>query len=131
MEVTGRLYMQDSREGLRIYGKLLSAKNLSSTHSLRVHEFGDLGDQCSKAGLEFNPVKERPSLEDEKHASHLSHIQFVDSVANVNFNAHKLKLTGVFSIVGRSLVIHHSNYLKTKNRKLIIRLLDYGKRRLH
>ncbi|XP_046573046.1 superoxide dismutase [Cu-Zn]-like isoform X3 [Haliotis rubra] len=78
-------------------------------HGFHVHEFGDYTDGCRSAGSHFNPFgKTHGSPEDEnRHAGDLGNVVAnADGVADINIDDRMISLTGVNSIIGRSIVVH-------------------------
>ena len=78
-------------------------------HGFHIHEFGDLREGCISAGAHYNPSN-------KTHAGPTDKIRHIGDLGNINsesgkFSKFKLKdklvkLSGEFSIIGRSMVVH-------------------------
>jgi Cu-Zn family superoxide dismutase len=80
-------------------------------HGFHIHEFGNLTNACHTAGAHYNPHKKTHGgpEDEERHVGDLGNL-----VANENgivdtvMEDKLVKLTGEFSVIGRSFVIHES-----------------------
>ena len=91
-----------------IHGKFKGLKN-NSNHGFHIHQWGDLSDGCTTAGPHYNPTNQThggPDLQ-ERHIGDLGNIQS-DSEGNAVYKREdsKISLMGIYSIVGRSCVVH-------------------------
>lgn len=78
-------------------------------YGFHIHEFGDLRNGCSSLGSHFNP-------KGKNHGSHKSKERHIGDLGNIHSNGEKIvkgklkdkliKLRGINSIIGRSIVIH-------------------------
>ncbi|XP_025098992.1 superoxide dismutase [Cu-Zn]-like [Pomacea canaliculata] len=78
-------------------------------HGFHIHEFGDYTNGCTSAGAHFNPHSKEHGGPDmaERHSGDLGNIEAgEDGVAKVDITDKQIPLTGVNSIIGRSLVVH-------------------------
>lgn len=78
-------------------------------HGFHIHQYGDLTNGCTSTGGHYNPFNQThgaPTAE-KRHVGDLGNI-----VADKNGSAvfclfdHLLNLTGVYSIIGRAVVVH-------------------------
>jgi Cu-Zn family superoxide dismutase len=80
-------------------------------HGIHIHEFGNLSNGCVTAGGHYNPYKKTHGAHGDtnKHLGDLGNL-FADEHGNVDviYIDKLIKLTGDYSIVGRSVVIHES-----------------------
>lgn len=92
---------------------ILNVKGLPpGKHGFHIHEAGDLTESCKSACKHFNPHKKQHGGPDsrERHVGDLGNI-IVDKKGNIinnKFKDKKIKLKGINSIIGRSVVIHES-----------------------
>jgi Cu-Zn family superoxide dismutase len=103
------LFKQESVDGpTLIKGKFTGLKS-NSKHGFHIHEFGDLTDGCITAGGHYNPLG-------MTHGGPNAEIRHVGDLGNVTSDANGnatyeisdnlISLSGKYSIVGRSCVIH-------------------------
>jgi Cu-Zn family superoxide dismutase len=85
----------------------------NSTHAFHCHEFGDLSDGCNSLCSHFNPLN-------KKHGSASLHgldrhigdfyienlIANKEGTVNIVFEDDLVDLIGIYSIIGRSVIIH-------------------------
>lgn len=79
-------------------------------HGFHIHEAGDLTDSCKSACKHFNPHKKNHGGPEskERHVGDLGNIivNKKGNIINKKFKDNKIKLKGINSIIGRSVVIH-------------------------
>ena len=96
------------------YGKTLIECQISGLipnhkHGFHIHECGDLTDGCESACAHYNPFNrvhgDRTSK--ERHVGDLGNIQ-TDIFGNASFSFEDdlIKLSGPYSVIGRSIIIH-------------------------
>uniref|UniRef100_A0A2P2I1S5 Superoxide dismutase (Cu-Zn)-like n=1 Tax=Hirondellea gigas TaxID=1518452 RepID=A0A2P2I1S5_9CRUS len=115
-----------SADGLTQMGKIHFAQNSSESsttitgtvagltagaHGFHIHELGGTGDSCSDAGSHYNPADQSHGGpdSDERHVGDLGNIQSVgegDTIAIVKIEDHQVSLSGKWSVMGRSVVVH-------------------------
>ncbi|KAJ5472708.1 hypothetical protein N7530_006709, partial [Penicillium desertorum] len=104
--ISGTLILEESGDELKVEGQLSGVP--LGRHGIHVHENGATGNECLDAGGHYNPtgVSHGAPDDQERHIGDWGnfnadqdpyHLEIVDRVA---------KLTGPYSIVGRSIVIH-------------------------
>lgn len=79
------------------------------SHGFHVHQFGDNTNGCTSAGPHFNPFgKEHGAPGDEiRHVGDLGNVEAgADGKATVTVQDKQVSLTGPFSVIGRTMVIH-------------------------
>ena len=74
-----------------------------------VHEYGDLSDNCKSACAHYNPFGKShgcPGM-DNRHVGDLGNLN-IDLFGKANYTTSDniIKLSGMYSIIGRSLIIH-------------------------
>ena len=93
-------------------GKVLVSYNITGLsdgdHGFHIHEYGDLRNKCKNAGGHFNPHKKHHgSLKSKhRHVGDLGNIKSKNKKAIGSFFDKHLKLDGINSIIGRSVVVH-------------------------
>ncbi len=78
-------------------------------HGFHIHEFGNLSNACLTAGPHYNPLKKNhggPGIE-ERHVGDLGNVE-ADKDGNYTgvIKDDLIKLTGEYSVVGRSVIVH-------------------------
>ncbi|XP_059506336.1 superoxide dismutase [Cu-Zn]-like isoform X2 [Stegostoma tigrinum] len=79
-------------------------------HGLHVHSFGDLTNDWISAGPHYNPNNEIHGAPEEnnRHAGDLGNVEVnEDGLAKLDMEVQHFHLTGIHSIIGRSLVMQH------------------------
>jgi Cu-Zn family superoxide dismutase len=78
-------------------------------HGFHVHEFGNLTEGCKSAGGHYNPYKKDHAgpTDSERHVGDMGNIT-ADGTndATLDYEDAVIQLTGEYSIVGRSCVVH-------------------------
>ncbi|XP_020366739.1 superoxide dismutase [Cu-Zn]-like [Rhincodon typus] len=80
-------------------------------HGLHIHSFGDLTNDWISAGPHYNPDNEIHGAPEEnnRHAGDLGNVEVnEDGLAKLDMEVQHFHLTGIHSIIGRSLVIHQN-----------------------
>uniref|UniRef100_A0A915NSW4 Superoxide dismutase [Cu-Zn] n=1 Tax=Meloidogyne floridensis TaxID=298350 RepID=A0A915NSW4_9BILA len=78
-------------------------------HGFHVHQFGDLSQLCTGAGLHFNPHNRRHGApqDSERHVGDLGNIQADENgIAIIRIRDRYMTFKGVNSIIGRGLLVH-------------------------
>ena len=78
-------------------------------HGFHVHEFGNLTQGCKTAGGHYNPFAKNHGgpAEEERHVGDLGNIVAgEDGVGYFELEDKQIRLSGDYSIVGRSVVVH-------------------------
>ncbi|XP_067896643.1 superoxide dismutase [Cu-Zn]-like [Heterodontus francisci] len=80
-------------------------------HGLHIHSFGDLTNGWISAGSHYNPNNEIHGAPDEhkRHAGDLGNVEVnEDGLAKLDMEIQHFHLTGIHSVIGRTLVIHEN-----------------------
>ncbi|KAJ3185295.1 Superoxide dismutase [Cu-Zn] [Gaertneriomyces sp. JEL0708] len=81
-------------------------------HGFHIHEFGDLTNGCTSAGAHYNPTNTTHGAPkdpaDKRHVGDFGNITStgVEKPTIFALKDHVVKLTGPYSIIGRSIVVH-------------------------
>ncbi|XP_028413410.1 superoxide dismutase [Cu-Zn]-like [Dendronephthya gigantea] len=78
-------------------------------HGFHIHEFGDYTNGCTSAGSHFNPFKKNHGGPDdtERHVGDLGNIVAdASGLAKIDMKDSLVKLSGEYSVIGRSIVVH-------------------------
>ncbi|KAG9018085.1 Superoxide dismutase [Cu-Zn] [Tulasnella sp. 427] len=81
----------------------------NALRGFHIHALGDLSDGCTSTGSHFNPFGKTHGAPDDKerHLGDLGNIQSDNhGVADVDISDDVISLYGVYSIIGRSFVVH-------------------------
>jgi superoxide dismutase, Cu-Zn family len=105
----GTIYFDMTEQGLHVHGKVSGLS--SGKHGFHVHQYGDLSDteEGQSAGGHFDPHGKPHGARDaeERHIGDFGNIEAgEDGVANVDFTDPVATLSGEYSILGRSIVVH-------------------------
>ncbi|KAF7701177.1 superoxide dismutase [Cu-Zn] [Silurus meridionalis] len=107
-EVTGTVYFEQQGEGaVTVTGEINGLT--PGLHGFHVHAFGDNTNGCISAGPHYNPFnKTHGGPDDEnRHVGDLGNVTAgSDGVAHISIVDKHLSLTGAYSIIGRTMVIH-------------------------
>lgn len=81
----------------------------NALRGFHIHTLGDLSNGCLSTGTHFNPFGKTHGAPDDKerHVGDLGNVQSdKDGVADVDITDHIISLFGIYSILGRSFVVH-------------------------
>ena len=107
-KINGIIYLTEIYEQTTIYGTV-SGLTPNKLHGFHIHEAGDLTEGCKSVCDHYNPFKSvhggRYSC--ERHVGDLGNLE-ADSHGNCSFTFTDdlVRLSGKYSVMGRSLVIH-------------------------
>jgi len=92
--------------GTRVFGEIRGLTD--GLHGFHIHEWGDLTDGCESAGAHYNPLGNAHGGLGTKirHLGDLGNVQSSGGMCLVNIFVAGLSLTGPYSVVGRSLIVH-------------------------
>ncbi|XP_066555931.1 superoxide dismutase [Cu-Zn] isoform X2 [Amia ocellicauda] len=108
-EVFGTVHFEQKDGGapVKLTGQIVGLT--PGNHGFHVHAFGDNTNGCISAGPHFNPHNKNhggPKSE-ERHVGDLGNVVAGDDkVAIIDIEDKHLTLTGPYSIIGRTMVIH-------------------------
>ena len=78
-------------------------------HGFHIHQYGNLTEGCKTAGPHFNPHKltHGGPASETRHVGDLGNVEAgEDGNAKFELEDHLVSLTGEFSVIGRSFVVH-------------------------
>jgi Cu-Zn family superoxide dismutase len=109
-EVYGSVKFEQNSNGVSIYINLSGPGLIpNGEQGFHIHEFGDLSDGCNSACAHYNPFGKLHGCpgNPERHVGDLGNLK-VDLFGKSNYSTRDdlIQLNGIYSIVGRSLIIH-------------------------
>ena len=106
--VNGVVYFTEHKKVTQIFGYITGLKPLKK-HGFHIHEAGDLTDNCTSTCAHYNPFNKNHGgpYSKDRHVGDLGNLD-ADINGNCEFNIvdDLVKLTGKYSVIGRSIVIH-------------------------
>lgn len=106
-KIVGYIQFIESDNKTHIIGTLSGLSK--GDHGMHIHEKGDPTQCCNKLGDHYNPFNKTHGdrLSQERHVGDLSNITFDDNEqCNFSFYDELVKVSGQYSIIGRSVIIH-------------------------
>ena len=106
--INGVVYMKEYDGKTTFTGKILGLTP-NKKHGFHIHEAGDLTDGCMSACAHYNPYNKNHGdrLAGERHVGDLGNLLGDSNGAcNFTFDDFLVKLSGDYSVIGRSLIIH-------------------------
>jgi Cu-Zn family superoxide dismutase len=92
-----------------VAGFVADLKNHAIDHGFHVHEKADFSNGCLSAGPHYNPFNKNHGAptDEDRHVGDLGNIVAdADGVAEGVIIDHLIKLSGPYSVVGRSMMVH-------------------------
>jgi len=101
-------FSQEASKPTKFEAKLVGLTN--GKHGFHIHELGNLTQGCTTAGPHYNPFNKQHSGpgDSERHVGDLGNITSKGGVASLEGTDELLQLSGPYSIIGRSVVVHAS-----------------------
>ena len=109
LNIKGLVKFEDDGNITKIWGNFSGMT--PGQHGFHIHEFGNLTNACHTAGAHYNPHKKTHGgpTDEERHVGDLGNATANESGVIEYYLEDKLiKLTGEFSVIGRSCVIHEA-----------------------
>jgi len=107
-KINGVIYLEELPSKMtKIYGKISGLP--PGEHAIHIHEAGDLTDGCTSACAHYNPFNKKHGGKNDKerHVGDLGNIIAAkNGVAIINMEDKLIKLSGKYSVIGRSFIIH-------------------------
>ena len=108
-ETKGIVYFTQSKEDEETHVEATFYNLPKGLHGFHIHEFGDTTNGCTSAGAHFNPHNKRHGGlgSTERHIGDMGNVvSNGEEVTLYNIKDKSISLTGQYSVVGRSCVIH-------------------------
>jgi Cu-Zn family superoxide dismutase len=107
-QIEGVIYLEQKYDITTIKGEIRGLKP-NSMHAIHIHECGDLTQGCDSCCAHYNPfnMNHGSPQSADRHVGDLGNISS-DAGGNAIFTIvdNMVKLDGMYSVVGRSIVIH-------------------------
>ncbi|CAD6190372.1 unnamed protein product [Caenorhabditis auriculariae] len=106
-QIVGSIDFEQTGSFLKLNGSILGLA--PGQHGFHIHEKGDIGNGCLAAGAHYNPHKLTHGAPDDsnRHVGDLGNIETPpDGFTPISVSDSLASLTGPYSIVGRSVVVH-------------------------
>jgi Cu-Zn family superoxide dismutase len=107
-QVTGTVTFTPAADGTKIVVDLTGLK--PGKHGIHIHEKGDCSaPDAASAGPHFNPTRSHHGGPDtaERHSGDFGNVEAdASGKVHVELKDKQLKLTGPYSIIGKSVVVH-------------------------
>lgn len=107
-KINGVVYLSEYDGKTTIYGKV-TGLTPGKKHGFHIHESGDLTDGCATACAHYNPYKKKHGgrKSGERHVGDLGNLLGdVNGKCRFLFEDYLVKLSGNYSVIGRSMIIH-------------------------
>lgn len=124
-QIEGTIYLEQKDGITNIYGKIKGLP-ANSIHAIHIHEYGDMTEGCDSCCSHYNPfnMNHGSPQSADRHVGDLGNIKSdINGIAEFKMTDNLVKLEGMYSVIGRSIVIHadaddfglggHSDSLKT------------------
>nr|AXV48269.1 Cu/Zn superoxide dismutase [Dugesia japonica] len=108
--ITGLIEIHETINMINISGTI-SGVTPNGVHAFHIHEYGDLRDSCNNAGAHYNPFNKKHGgpMNIDRHHGDLGNVQAdLTGTIFINIQDAIVKLNGVNSIIGRSIVLHEN-----------------------
>ena len=106
--IRGVVYMKEY-DGRTTFAGKITGLTPNQKHAFHIHEAGDLTDGCASACAHYNPYNKKHGdrLAGERHVGDLGNLQADEKgECEFKFEDYLVKLSGDYSVIGRSLIIH-------------------------
>ena len=105
--IKGLVKFEEENDKTKISAEFTGLK--PGKHGFHIHEFGNLSNACITAGAHYNPFGKTHGgpHDEERHVGDLGNIE-ADSNGNAKLELvdSLIKLTGQYSVIGRSVIVH-------------------------
>lgn len=105
--VSGTVNFSQQGDKVHVTGEITGLK--AGQHGFHVHEFGDNTNGCTSSGSHFNPTGKQHGgpTDEDRHVGDLGNVLAGDDgIAKIDITDNKITITGVHSIIGRTIVVH-------------------------
>lgn len=107
-KIRGEVLLKEiNKNKVSIKGKITGLK--PGYHGFHIHKSGDLRNGCDSLCAHYNPFnKTHGGIKDKtRHVGDLGNIfANKNGVANINITDNLVKLSGKYSVIGRSIIVH-------------------------
>lgn len=106
-QIHGTVYLDEMDDGNTwIHGTITGLTN--GNHGFHIHESADLTQCCKSLKAHYNPFGKHHGghTDQNRHVGDLGNIHVENNEANIDIVDDLIKLSGEYSVIGRSLIIH-------------------------
>jgi Cu-Zn family superoxide dismutase len=103
------IYLTELEDNTTEITGIIKGLNPNQKHAIHIHETGDLTEGCTSCCAHYNPYGKKHGSPNasERHIGDLGNLEAnEEGIAEFKIKDKLVKLSGIYSVIGRSIVIH-------------------------